>query len=64
MTLKNSDPGRDFARSWEQRSWAYASDAYVRMKKMAALTKNAKVLAYATNRMLELEEKYPSLKKD
>jgi hypothetical protein len=53
---------KDYANSWQQKSWEHAAAQYERMKAML-LFKNKRATEYAQKTMAELEIKYPVLAK-
>lgn len=59
---------KDFAASYEQRSWQYATQEYERAKRALAICEsyhpfsNRRVLDYWQERIDSLEKEYPQLK--
>jgi hypothetical protein len=51
---------KDFAKSWEQKSWEFAVSRYERMKGMAN-SKHDSIREYAIKAMGDLEREYPGL---
>lgn len=54
---------KDFANTYEQKAWQQAVAEYSRMRNwQVEFAFSEKALAYAQNRISQLEEKYPQLK--
>lgn len=52
--------GKDFANSWEQKSWQFAAERHQRFQRLAASSHEG-LSEYAKKVIKELEEKYPQL---
>lgn len=53
---------KDFAKTWEQKSWEYAVNTHFRMKNLLAGETHLYFKKYAEEKIEQLEEKYPQLK--